>query len=169
MKRPNGLASIIFFILGPGVVAGLVPWLITSWNPPVTTPYFVGLLFGLGGLVIAAGLLVLIDSFLRFVNDGRGTPMPRMPTEAFVATGPYLYVRNPMYIGVVLTILGQAILFLSGWTALYALAVATAFHLFVTLYEEPTLRRRFGDSYERYTETVRRWMPRIPPPADGAR
>ncbi len=164
----NALASALFFIAVPGIIAGLVPYLITGWAPPDTTPYVIGLLVGVGGLIIGGGLLLLMDSFMRFVNEGKGTPMPWMPTEKLVARGFYRYVRNPMYVGVVAIILGQAVMFLSGWLVAYAALVWLAFHVYVTAVEEPTLRRNFGSFYADYLAAVPRWLPRLPPPANSA-
>lgn len=158
----NALASALFFILAPGIVAGLIPYLIAGWAPPDATPYVIGLLVGIGGLIIGGGLLLLMDSFMRFVNEGNGTPMPWMPTDKMIARGFYRYLRNPMYVGVVAVILGQAIIFLNAWLVLYAALVWVVFHLYVTMVEEPTLRRNFGSAYADYRAAVPRWLPRIP-------
>ncbi len=159
------VASVLFLLVPPGIVAGLVPWLITRWDAPDLLPYFVGLMVGVGGFVVFIGIVLLLDCFIRFVREGSGTPMPWMPTEGMIASGPYRYVRNPMYVAVVAIILGQAILFWSLPLAGYAAAVWIVFHLFVLLVEEPSLRRAFGPPYERYAAVVPRWIPRVPPPA----
>jgi protein-S-isoprenylcysteine O-methyltransferase Ste14 len=111
---------------------------------------------------VAAGAASVVHSFARFALEGRGTPAPVAPTETLVVSGQYRWVRNPMYVAVLSLIVGQALLF--GSTALlwYALAIAAAFHAFVLGYEEPTLARRYGDSYERYRSSVNRWLPRPP-------
>ena len=167
-RSNNALASTVFFIIAPGIIAGLIPYLIAGWSPPDTSPYFIGLLVGIGGLTIGGGLLLLIDSFMRFVNEGKGTPMPWMPTDKVVDRGFYGYVRNPMYVGVVAVIIGQAILFLNIWLVAYAVLVWLVFHVYVTTVEEPTLRRNFGAVYADYLASVPRWVPRIPPPANSA-
>lgn len=168
MNRQNAaLASTIFFVVAPGIVAGLIPWLIAGWSAPDTSPYFTGLLVGVGGLIIGGGLLLLIDSFSRFVREGHGTPMPWMPTDKVIARGGYRFVRNPMYVGIIAIILGQAILFASGWLVAYAAAVWVVFHFLVTLVEEPGLRRSFGSVYADYVSAVPRWFPRVPPPANS--
>lgn len=168
MSRQNAaLASTIFFIVAPGVVAGVIPWLISGWSAPDSSPYFIGLLIGLGGLVVGGGLVILIDSFLRFVNEGSGTPMPWMPTDKIIARGAYRFVRNPMYVGIIAIILGQAILFANAWLVVYAAGVWLIFHLLVTLIEEPGLARTFGSVYTDYLGAVPRWFPRIPPPANS--
>jgi len=166
MLRSNAVASILFFIAAPGIIAGLIPWLITGWDVPSLTPFLAGLVIGLGGFLILGGLLVLIDSFVRFVTRGNGTPMPWMPTDRMVAGGAYRFLRNPMYAGVVAVILGQAILFANVWLLPYAALVWLAFHYYVTQVEEPDLRRSFGSLYADYLAAVPRWLPRIPPPAN---
>lgn len=76
--------------------------------------------------------------------------------------GPYRWVRNPIYIAALLVVLGEAWLFLSLPLLKYAVAMAVCFHLFVIGYEEPTLYRKFGDTYLEYKQAVARWIPRRP-------
>ncbi|MBP6012679.1 MAG: isoprenylcysteine carboxylmethyltransferase family protein [Alphaproteobacteria bacterium] len=156
------LGSVLFFIVAPGTVAGLAPWLISGWlvNPP-----FLGLepLRAVGIALIAAGLVPLIDSFRRFAVEGLGTPAPIAPTEHLIVTGFYRHVRNPMYVGVVSTALGQSLLFGNTLLLAYAAAVWLGFHAFVTVYEEPTLGRQFGASYVEFCKHVPRWLPRLTP------
>src|SRR5690242_1699773 len=94
----SGLGSVIFFLIAPGFVAGLVPWRISRWQ---LHPAFLGwLAFRLAGVaLIALGTPALLDSFARFALQGRGTPAPVLPTKHLVVTGLYRYVRNPMYVG----------------------------------------------------------------------
>jgi len=114
----------------------------------------------LGAVLILAGVPLILDSFARFALQGLGTPAPILPTKHLVVTGLYRYVRNPMYVGVTATILGQGLLFGNVRVLEYALFVWLAFHLFVLGYEEPTLRSTFGDEYERFCANVPRWIPR---------
>ena len=165
MPRSNAaVASALFFVVVPGIVAGVVPWLVTDWAAPIVAPYLSGLMIGIGGSIIAAGLILLVDSFIRFVTEGNGTPMPWMPTEGVVAGGGYRYVRNPMYLAVAAIILGQASLFGSLPLLAYCAAVWLVFHLFIILVEEPGLHRSFGSAYQAYIASVPRWLPRMPPP-----
>lgn len=154
--------AILFFFLAPAVVAGLVPWRISGWEFHEPLPGWAPLR-ALGVVLIACGVPVLVDAFVRFVREGRGTPAPYQPTRSLVASGPYRHVRNPMYMAVVATILGQALLFGSANLLAYGAGVGAAFHAFVWLYEEPTLRERYGAEYERYCREVRRWRPRRSP------
>ena len=156
------LGSIIFFVIAPGSIAGLVPWWITGWQ---MSPAFFGQEgLRLGGVVLTGlGLLSLMNSFARFAWEGLGTPAPIAPPQHLVVTGFYRRVRNPMYVGVVATIFGQALVFASIPVLLYALVVWLMFHLFVLAYEEPTLQGSFGDEYEIYRAHVPRWLPRLTP------
>ena len=102
-RRSAALGSAIFFAVAPGVMAGLVPWLLTGWDAyamPVA-------LRVLGALVTAAGAAFLIQAFVRFVVEGLGTPAPVAPPERLVVGGIYRWVRNPMYVAVIATILGR--------------------------------------------------------------
>lgn len=119
--------------------------------------------FGLMGLLpIAARVAIYGWCAWDFATFGRGTPLPLDAPKQLVAHGLYRFVRNPMYVGVLLAILGQGWLFGSMATMEYLVVVAVLFHLFVLLYEEPALGRKFGGTYERYRETVPRWVPGRP-------
>ena len=139
--------------MAPGVVAGLIPWLITGWQVPDWGP-------GSGwsrrwrALLILAGVVFLLAAFIRFALAG-GTPAPPAPTQHLVVDGPYRYVRNPMYLAVAAIILGQALLFGSWWALLYLGIALTAVVLFVKLYEEPTLEETYGEEYREYRRNVR--------------
>ncbi len=156
------VGSFVFFLVAPAVVAGVGPFILVGWTmqPP---------LLGLPGervvgvVAAAAGLVCLLDCFARFALEGRGTPAPVAQTEVLVATGLYRFVRNPMYVCVAMIVSGQALLFGQAWLFAYAAVLLVIFHLFVLFYEEPTLRRRFGESYETYSLHVGRWWPRLTP------
>ena len=161
-RRMVGAAvgSAVFFALAPGIVAGLLPWSVTRWrvaDPPSWPVRTLGL------ALLVVGGLVLISAFARFVTEGLGTPAPVAPTERLVVGGLYRYVRNPMYLAVLASIAGQALIL--GRVALlaYGAVVAVAFVVFVRLYEEPTLRATFGDAYEAYRRAVPGWWPRLRP------
>ena len=160
------LGSIAFFFIAPFVVAGWLPYRITRWRPG-PPPLGVPALRWLGAALAAAGAVVLIECFARFATRGLGTAAPIAPTQHLVVTGLYRHVRNPMYVGVLAAILGQAPLFGSVTLLWYAAAVFAAFHFFVLAYEEPALRRQFGGEYERYRAHVRRWWPRLTPWRDA--
>ena len=156
------LGSAVFLVIAPGFVAGLVPWWISNWH--LQTP-FLGLqpLRFAGGLLTAGGAAGLLDSFLRFAWQGLGTPAPVFPTRHLVVTGLYRYVRNPMYVAVVSTILGQALIFGNVRLLEYGGIVLLLFHIFVLVYEEPILKASFGEEYEVFRANLPRWIPRITP------
>jgi protein-S-isoprenylcysteine O-methyltransferase Ste14 len=154
--------SIVFLVVAPGVVAGLVPWLLTGWHARGLLPYWVPLWIG-GLLLIAAGVLALMQAFARFVVEGLGTPAPISPTDRLVVGGLYRYVRNPMYLAVGAIILGQAVALGQPILLPYLAAFAVAVAMFVHWYEEPTLHRQFGEQYDVYRRAVPGWWPRRRP------
>jgi protein-S-isoprenylcysteine O-methyltransferase Ste14 len=160
MRRLDAaLGSAVFLLAAPGVVAGLVPWLLTGWDstdPPAVV-------FWLGVALVAAGCAVLIQTFARFVLEGRGTPAPIAPTERLVVGGLYRYVRNPMYVAVGATIAGQALVLGRPALLLYAALFWLVVAAFVHLYEEPTLAARYGEQYAAYRRAVPAWRPRLRP------
>jgi protein-S-isoprenylcysteine O-methyltransferase Ste14 len=159
-KSAAASGSAIFFVAAPGVVAGLVPWSLSRWV--MREPLFDGPLSrALGAALIVAGAGVLGNAFVRFVVEGRGTPAPIAPTQQLVVGGLYRYVRNPMYVAVIATIAGQALLLGQRPLVTYALVVWALFATFVRIYEEPTLRRRYGAQYDAYCRKVPAWIPRL--------
>ena len=161
MKRTMALlGSAIFLVIAPGTLAVYVPWTFTRWRlaPPLLGFFPLRVV---GVLMIAAGLPVLLDSFARFAIQGLGTPAPVAPPQHLVVSGLYRYVRNPMYVAVLSLIFGQGLLFGSVPVLEYGLVVWAGFFAFVLLYEEPTLRRKFGQEYEDYCARVGRWIPRL--------
>jgi len=163
MKRALAvLGSAIFLVIAPGTLAVYVPWTFTRWRlaPPLLDLAAVRVA---GGLMIAAGLPVLLDSFGRFAIQGLGTPAPVAPPQHLVVTGLYRYVRNPIYVAVTSLIAGQGLLFGNVRLLEYGLVVWLGFFAFVLLYEEPALRRKFGREYEDYCARVPRWIPRLKP------
>jgi len=150
--RKAALGSAAFFVLAPGGVAGVIPWLLTRWRmEPFWLPFRI------------LGVAVLVFAFARFVSEGFGTPAPVAPPDRLVVGGLYRYVRNPMYLAVLSLILGQALLF-GQWILLpYAVVVSLAFAVMVHFHEEPVLRREFGAQYESYRAAVPGWWPRLHP------
>jgi protein-S-isoprenylcysteine O-methyltransferase Ste14 len=151
--------TLVFTLIAPGTVAGLVPWWLRGGTQAVAIR---GPQEWLAGAMISAGVAIYLHTaFWGFAWIGGGTPAPVAPTKTLVVSGLHRFVRNPMYIGVGLIIAGQAWLFRSPAIALYLALFATAVQLFVLYYEEPTLRRQFGAQYERYRASVPRWFPKI--------
>jgi protein-S-isoprenylcysteine O-methyltransferase Ste14 len=156
------VGSAVFLVIAPGVVAGLVPWWISRWR--IQPPFFGLIMFRLAGIVVfTIGAVGLLDSFVRFAVQGIGTPAPVFPTRHLVVSGLYRHVRNPMYVAVVSTIVGQALIFGDVRLLAYGGLVWLLCHLFVLLYEEPTLLATFGSDYRRFCAEVPRWVPRLRP------
>jgi protein-S-isoprenylcysteine O-methyltransferase Ste14 len=162
-RSAAALGSAVFFVAAPGVVAGLVPWLITGWQvqKPISTIAVARI--AAGTIIMVAAVMVLVRAFARFVVEGRGTPAPIGPTERLVIGGDYRFVRNPMYLAVVSAVFGQAMIFGSVAVLLYGIAVWAVMAAFVRWYEEPWLRQRYGQEYARYCAAVRAWRPRLRP------
>jgi protein-S-isoprenylcysteine O-methyltransferase Ste14 len=154
------LKTLLFTILVPGIVTVLIPGWLVGWDG-------MALAEGIGALrwTGLAPLLVGAWFYLRcawdFVVVGQGTPAPIDAPKHLVVRGLYRLVRNPMYVGVLLCIGGEALLFGSAGLLAYLTLLLLCFHTFVVVYEEPTLRRVFGSSYEQYCAMVPRWVPRI--------
>jgi protein-S-isoprenylcysteine O-methyltransferase Ste14 len=149
------LKNLLFTVLVPGTVAVTVPLLLAGDRTPAR-----GAAAFLALALLAVGAALYTWCVWDFARFGRGTPAPIDAPRRLVVRGPYRVVRNPMYVAVLSGILGQAVLFRSQTLLLYGAAVAACFQLFVTLYEEPHLRRTFGAEYDRYTARVGRWLPR---------
>lgn len=152
------LRTLVFTIL----VAGLWTVALPYWLLPPGSRLELGGVGFLGALLAAAGAaLYLTCAFWGFAIRGKGTPAPIDPPKKLVVEGPYRVVRNPMYWSVVSAMLGEACLFRSLSLALWAAGFFAGASLFVILYEEPVLRRKFGAEYEDYCRRVPRWLPRI--------
>jgi protein-S-isoprenylcysteine O-methyltransferase Ste14 len=138
-------------------------WLAASVRPfdarlPFTIPAWA---FPLGLILAFAGSLIVLWCIVTFVARGRGTPAPFDPPREFVAAGPYRYVRNPMYAGAFGILAGAGLVVKSPSVIGLAILFLVFTHLFVVLYEEPSLTRRFGDPYRRYKSAVHRWLPEL--------
>jgi protein-S-isoprenylcysteine O-methyltransferase Ste14 len=155
------VGTVVFLFLAPGVVAGVLPWVISGWRLHdwgaaswAVVP--------LAWLSIAGGAAFLLHAFALFALH-RGTPAPVAPTQSLVVSGVYRFVRNPMYLAVLAIILGQALLFGSWGLVAYAAIAFAAVFAFVKGYEEPTLTRTYGTQYLDYKRNVRGWLPRLRP------
>jgi protein-S-isoprenylcysteine O-methyltransferase Ste14 len=153
------LKTLVFTILVPGTVVVLVP----RWLMRGESALQGGWTGAAGGLLLICGGAVYLRCAWDFAVRGRGTPAPVDPPRTLVVSGVYRYVRNPIYLGVLSVLVGEAMLFRSSVLLGYAGAFFLACHLFVTMVEEPTLRRKFGAAHERYCASVPRWLPRLKP------
>ena len=140
----------------PGTVGVYVPVLIARGRPAAA-----GLPLGVACALLVVGGGLYAWCVWNFALLGQGTPAPIDAPKALVIRGPYRFTRNPMYAGVLMVILGWAVLFRAPVLGGYALGVACCFHLFIVLYEEPHLRGVFGREFDDYTTRVGRWWPRV--------
>ena len=113
----------------------------------------------LGLVPLAIGVVMLLWCVRDFYVSGRGTLAPWDPPKRVVIVGLYRFTRNPMYVGILLLLGGWSLLAASRWLAAYAVFMAIAFHLRVMLYEEPVLKKQFGEEWDGYAATVPRWWP----------
>jgi len=155
------LKTSLFTILVPGAATVLVPYLLLTSGFQLH-PMEIGAWRILGLPPILLGALTYLWCAWDFTFTGRGTPAPIDPPKELVVKGLYRYVRNPMYVGITLILLGEAVLFESAVLFLYVGLLLVWFQLFIVYYEEPTLRRLFGASYESYCKSVSRWIPGLP-------
>ena len=152
------LRNLFFTILQPGTAAVLIPWLLLRGTGTPLVPdnwnalHFIGLLLAIGGLTI------MMICIWRFPSEGQGTISPVDPTRKLVTGGLYRYSRNPIYVGVTILLLGEAIYFWSWRLVVYAVLLFIGFHIWVLFHEEPRLRRVFGAEYDEYSARVRRWI-----------
>ena len=154
--------TVLFTVVMPGTVVGWLPWfVITSGGTPLAW-YTVGERHLLGFIPVMLGLALYIACATGFVVEGRGTPAPVDPPRVLVVCGPYRWVRNPMYVAMLTILLGEVMLSASARLLAYGAVVFAAFHLFITLYEEPKLASLFGDKFAAYRARVPRWIPRAP-------
>jgi protein-S-isoprenylcysteine O-methyltransferase Ste14 len=149
----------MFTIFVPGTVAVLLPYRLAS-SLAARGSLSLGSVRYFGLVVMAIGAMTYLWCAWDFAFAGKGTPAPLDPPKELVVRGLYRNVRNPMYIGVLSLVLGQAIWFEAVILFAYAGIVFLFFNAFVLFYEEPALRRKFGDLYQRYCRTVHRWIPR---------
>jgi protein-S-isoprenylcysteine O-methyltransferase Ste14 len=152
------LKTIIFTLIVPGTVTVLAPyWLLSSRS--AAGPMNMGLVRSLGLLPILLGASIYFWCAWDFASAGRGTPAPIDPPKELVVHGLYRYLRNPMYVGILSILLGEALFLESLRLFEYTAVVFLFFYLFIVLYEEPVLKQKFGESYQRYCETIPRWLP----------
>ncbi len=152
------LRNLFFTILQPGIVAGLVPyWLLGSNTRMMQVQDF--RFYHYSGLTIfVTGFIIMLHCIINFAVKGTGTLSPADPTKRLVVTGLYKYSRNPMYIGVIMILIGEAIFFQSRELWIYSGFVFIAFNIFILVHEEPRLRKVFGEEYNAYCRKVRRWL-----------
>jgi protein-S-isoprenylcysteine O-methyltransferase Ste14 len=162
----NAIVSILFIVFGgPAILLVYLPFWLTHFRIPADEPRW-QLVIAI--VLIGAGLAPLLESATRFVRVGKGTLVPTNATQHLVVSGLYRYVRNPMYVGVATCLAAEVILFRSSDLAVELVLALIGVHLFVCLYEEPTLRKRYGQEYAEYKRNVPRWVPQLSPWKSGS-
>jgi len=152
------IRNFLFTILQPGLVAGLIPLWITGFRINNMFDEVWHLHHYIGTIAFLIGFVIMLWCIISFAVKGRGTLSPMDPTKKLVISGLYKFSRNPMYVGVILILIGEVIFLQSVGLGIYSLFVFVAFNIFTMLVEEPRLRKDFGEEYERYYENVRRWI-----------
>lgn len=155
------LRALIYGSAFVGFVLVFLPAQVAEWTR-ASAPSVRGPLEWTSIALVLLGLVPMAWSFLSFVFRGRGTPAPFDPPRKLVVDGPYRFLRNPMYLGAILSLTGAAVYYRSLGLATYLVAFTLWAHLFVVFFEEPRLRKAFGDEYAAYCGRVRRWLPRRP-------
>ena len=151
--------ALLFTLLIPGTVVGLIPWLLLVISRQLELELDG---YGVAGLILfLSGTSVYLWCTYDFITKGSGTPAPYDPPKQLVISGLYRWVRNPMYEGILLILTGETLLFHSLALLLYTAIVFAGFHLRVVTYEEPTLEREFGESFQNYCRDVNRWVPQL--------
>jgi protein-S-isoprenylcysteine O-methyltransferase Ste14 len=149
------MRALINFILLPGVFAGAAPVLLASFDPWCNTTCLSGI------IVMIVGIFIVLWCASKFFMIGKGTLAPWDPPKRLVIVGLYRFMRNPMYVGVLLVVIGWALYFLSILVAVYFVVLAVGFHVRVVLGEEPQLKILFEEEWEAYKSKVPRWLPRL--------
>jgi protein-S-isoprenylcysteine O-methyltransferase Ste14 len=153
--------SLAWFVAIGGAFGWLVPWLNGYWHFHQPLPYW-GIARAAGVILIGAGLVPLLRSFVDFFQAG-GTPVPLASPPRLVVTGFYRYVRNPIYVGFLIILIGQTLLFGTLGMLRYTAITIVIGLAAVRFYEEPVLARKFGPEYQAYRAAVRAWVPRLRP------
>jgi protein-S-isoprenylcysteine O-methyltransferase Ste14 len=160
-NRRNLIVSILFVVFGgPGIILVYLPFWITHFRVPTGEPLWQVLV---AVVLMLAGLIPALESVRRFIYVGHGTLMPVAPPERLVVSGLYRYVRNPMYAGVMVALCGEMILFWNRGMLIEGLLTCMCLDIFIRIYEEPSLLRRYAEEYLRYASRVPRWLPRLSP------
>jgi protein-S-isoprenylcysteine O-methyltransferase Ste14 len=162
MRRSTAaIGSAAWFVAIPGTFMVLIPWRITGGEFHRPLPYWI-VAQAVGVLLICAGLVPIVTVFVQFTMAG-GTPIPLAPPQHLVVTGFNRYVRNPAYVGFLMVVLGETLLFGQFGLLEYAAICWAVGAAGVRWYEEPSLTRRFGTEYEAYRRAVPAWWPRLRP------
>ena len=154
------LKLLFFLLIGPGAVIFYIPYFLLTYIG-VPDVFKTENLQYIGLLPILAGSLVSLRCFFDFFLVGKGTPVPTDPPQKLVVVGLYQISRNPIYVGILIILMGEAVVFNSLALFAYAVFIFCLFHIFIVVYEEPHLHKLFGKEYEKYQNAVPRWIIRF--------
>ena len=152
------LKNLFFTLLQPGSVVGLIPYFFLEGKIAAAFTERIRFIQFLGAGILLMGTFILLNCVLRFPYEANGTISPFVRSKKLLTTGLYNYSRNPMYIGVIMILVGESIFFKSGALWMYSFFVFIGFHLYLVLFEELRLRKDFGKEYDAYYKKVRRWI-----------
>lgn len=152
------IRNLFFTLLQPGLVAGLFPYWILGRTRVRNDLNELGSWEYIGLIIFFTGFLIMLHCITLFATKGRGTLSPADPTRKLVISGLYKFSRNPMYMGVMLMLIGETVLFESRSLLYYSIFIFVSFNLFILLVEESRLKRDFGDAYDSYKKRVRMWL-----------
>lgn len=165
MKAPSLLEQLKSILLLPFMVIVIVPLVLLNYIPKPSNDYLASLpdalSYSLGSVILVFGLLLFVQSIVLFIKIGRGTLAPWNPTKKLVVKRLYRYLRNPMIVGVLLILLGEAALFKSATLLIWAAVFFSVNHFYFVFKEEPDLQKRFGNEYLEYCNNVPRWLPKF--------
>lgn len=154
------IGTILFTLLVPGSITVLIPYLLLNFQLHLI-PVKLGNYRYLGLIPIILGLIAYLWTAWDFTFKGKGTPAPISAPKVLMVSGLYRYVRNPMYIGILMILLGEALFFKEVILLVYTCLMFLSFHRFVKYYEEHDLTRQFGAAYKLYCHAIPRWFPRF--------
>lgn len=151
------ILSILVTLLIPLLVLVVVPYLFISFDLAIF-PQALGVWEIIAILLILLGFILVVWVGVAYAREGRSTPVPLSPPKKFVAKGPYTLSRNPMYVGMLVVIIGEALLLQAPWMLAFTTLIFIIFYLYVKFEEEPRMIQRFGASYQDYMKKVPRWL-----------
>ena len=154
----NSLKTFVYMGSLHGFFTFYVPFRLAEWSSPL---FDLGILRALAVPLWLLGAWIILRCCIDIVRRGGGTPAHMDPPKQLVISGFYRHVRNPIYLGALLALLGHIIWSGSTWVIGYFLCYLVAFHILIVAFEEPILKGKFGTAYDRYCQTVPRWMPRL--------
>jgi protein-S-isoprenylcysteine O-methyltransferase Ste14 len=151
------ILSILVTLLIPLVALVVIPYLFVSINLAYW-PSIIGVWQIIAVALILIGLILTISVSIAHARAGKSTPVPFKAPKKFIANGPYTFSRNPMYVGMLVVLIGEALLLQAPWMLVFIAFLYILFILYIEFDEEPRMIQRFGTSYQDYMKKVPRWL-----------